>query len=282
MATRTVTLDKRQTGGALQFLWGTGITIATFVAYICGLFRALLYDAAGSRGNFIATASLLDPFRRQVGYNNQVLFSFLEHVVYSAGFQSVSALRVLPVTCAALTVGVLAGMTARWFGYLSSTVAVAVLALNPEFATQGRDVRGYSLVALMGLLSTLCLLRWLRGSAPRWIPYAYVATLVVAIGTNLFALGIVVVQVAVLLARREFTRPPRCCSLLCGRLRSPTYHSPHPHHAGVRPTRWEEAIPRPLSDSGSQDRTRRGTGHRVHGCRSLCSDSGAHRPPVGS
>ena len=31
-------------------------------------------------------------------------------------------------------------MTARWFGYLSSTVAVAVLALNPEFATQGRDV----------------------------------------------------------------------------------------------------------------------------------------------
>ncbi len=166
---------------------------------ISGTLRALLYDAAGSRGNFIATASLLDPFRRQVGYNNQVLFSFLEHVVYSAGFQSVSALRVLPVTCAALTVGVLAGMTARWFGYLSSTVAVAVLALNPEFATQGRDVRGYSLIALMGLLSTLCLVRWLRG-APRWIPYAYVATLVVAIGTNLFALGIVVVQVAVLLA----------------------------------------------------------------------------------
>ena len=171
-----------------------------------GLFALLSYDAAGSRGNFIATASLLDPFRRQVGYNNQVLFSFLEHVVYSAGYQSVSVLRVLPVTCAALTVGVLSGMTARWFGYLSSTVAVAVLALNPEFAAQGRDVRGYSLVALMGLLSTLCLVRWLRNSAPRWIPYAYVATLVVAIGTNLFALGIVVVQVAVLLARREFTR----------------------------------------------------------------------------
>ena len=220
MATRTVTLEERQTGGALQFLWGAGVTIATFVAYIWDPSRALSYDASGSRGNFIATASLLDPFRRQVGYNNQVLFSFLEHVVYSAGFQSVSVLRVLPVTCAALTVGVMAGMTARWFGYLSSTVAVAVLALNPEFAAQGRDVRGYSLVALMAVLSTLCLIRWLRG-APRWIPYAYVATLVLAIGTNLFALGIVVVQVAVLLARREFTRPrvvAACSAVVLGLL----------------------------------------------------------------
>src|SRR4051794_15081168 len=91
--------------------------LATAVAYLPGSGRTLDYDGAVTVGSFVATPSLLDPFRRQAVFNNHPLFSFLEPLVSSAtGSRSELLLRLLPIGFGAATVGVLAWALARRFG----------------------------------------------------------------------------------------------------------------------------------------------------------------------
>ena len=57
-------------------------------------------------------------------------------------------MRVLPVVCAAATVGILTGWSAKRWGTAAALVAGSVLAANPLFALVSRNVRGYSLMVL--------------------------------------------------------------------------------------------------------------------------------------
>src|SRR5207245_9733935 len=61
---------------------GVGAGLATIACYAPGIGRPYGWDASNTVGSFVATSSLLDPFRRQVRFNNQVLFSAMEHVAY--------------------------------------------------------------------------------------------------------------------------------------------------------------------------------------------------------
>src|SRR2546429_6711180 len=73
---------------------GAVLGTVTFAVYLLGSGRNYDYDSSETVGMFVATRSLLDPFRRQDVFNNHPLLSFVDHLVYSAGLQGPTALRV--------------------------------------------------------------------------------------------------------------------------------------------------------------------------------------------
>ena len=102
------------------------VTVAVAGLYSIGLGRAWGLDAAVTVHNFIVTPSLFDPFRRQLVYNNHVLFSFVDHLVYSlTGSADERVLRVVPILASALSAGVLADAVARRAGALAAFAAAA-------------------------------------------------------------------------------------------------------------------------------------------------------------
>jgi hypothetical protein len=178
----------------------------TCAVYLVGSGRTYDYDSSETVGAFIATPSLLDPFRRQIVYNNHPLFSFLDHLVYSAGARSALDLRILPILFGGAVVALVAGSCARRWGPLAAAAAGLVLAANPTFAELSRSVRGYSLLCLAAIGSTLLLERLLT-SPHRWLSAAYVATVAAGIATHAYMLLVVLVQVVLVLTRsRSLTR----------------------------------------------------------------------------
>lgn len=181
------------------------VFVVTAVFYAQGSGRAYDYDSSESVGSFIATGSLLDPFRRQLQFNNHPFFSFLDHLVYSAGGHSATALRAAPIGFGALTVGIVAYCASRRWGLTAGVAAAAVLAANPMFAELSRSVRGYSLLALCAVVSTLLLVR-LLDEPGRGLTVVYELVVAVAVATHLYALLLVVGHVAIVVARRGFGR----------------------------------------------------------------------------
>ena len=103
-------------------LLGIGAGLATAAAYLIGSGRALDYDGSVTVANFVRTPSLLDPFRRQVVFNNHPAFSFIEHIVYSVtGSTNGWVLRLVPIGAAAACVGLL--------------VAVGAVSLKPRYSS---------------------------------------------------------------------------------------------------------------------------------------------------
>lgn len=180
-----------------------GITagLVTAAAYLPGSGRAFDYDGSVTVARFVRTGSLLDPFRRQVVFNNHPAFSFLEHVVYSVtGSTSSWAMRVLPIAAAAGCVGLLVGVVAGRLGPRIGVSAGALLATNPVFVATGREVRGYSLVCLCGLASTVLLLA-LERSSSRARSAGYVAMSALGLATHLYMALVLLGHVAWLRAR---------------------------------------------------------------------------------
>ena len=122
---------------------GTG----AWVFYWIGSSRAFSYDGAVSVKNFIATPSVFDAFRKHVVFNNHPLLSFLEHLVFDAtGSRSEMVIRVLPVTFAAATIGLTLWLLCRPFGMRAVCAGTLLLAVNPVFLGNAREVRGYRLL----------------------------------------------------------------------------------------------------------------------------------------
>ncbi len=177
----------------------------TFALYVVGAGRSYDYDSSWTVGTFVATPSLLDPLRRQQGFNNHPLFSLLEHVVYSGGGRSEAAMRVLPAVFAAATVVLLVLWAGRRFGLFAGGSAGLLVAANPLFADEARAVRGYSLLCLCALASTLLLVRLLeRDEAGGGV--AYLLAVAAGIATHLYMLVVVVARIAAVLAARRLSR----------------------------------------------------------------------------
>lgn len=188
---------------------GVAACITTLV-YLIGSTRAFGYDSAVTVFNFVATPSLLDPFQRQVVFNNHPLFSFAEHLIYGlTGSQAEILMRLLPITAAAVAVGILTAVVARAHTVLSGLTAGLILATNPAFVAVARDARGYSLVVLMVTCACITLTRMQGPSvSPRataWWGRAYLVTMAVAIGTHLFAIIALPAQVGYLAGRRRLS-----------------------------------------------------------------------------
>jgi hypothetical protein len=193
--------------------WALGglISVATTVVYMIGSSRAISdVDSSVTVAAFIKTHSIFDPLRRTVTApgmrnNNHPLFSLLDHAVWSSGFHSEAALRVVPIVCAALAVGLLVVECSRRFGLLSGACAGLVLAANPLFAFLSREMRGYSLITLAAVASTILLSRIVTSEHPRrWQEILYVVALAAGIATHLWFALVFVIHLAIVLARRQF------------------------------------------------------------------------------
>jgi hypothetical protein len=180
-------------------LAGAGGAAATAAFYAVGSSRAFSWDASNTVANFVATPSLLDPFSRQASFNNHVLFSALDHLVYTAtGSQDERLLRALPIAVAAGVVGLLCWALTRRLGILAGVAAGAVVAANPLSIHDFREVRGYSLLVLCALVSTVLLWRLLQEPAsPGRLVVAYCIVVALGVATHLLMLGVLFVHVAV-------------------------------------------------------------------------------------
>jgi 4-amino-4-deoxy-L-arabinose transferase-like glycosyltransferase len=193
---------------------GAALGIATTAAYLIGSGRSFGYDAAATFGNFVATPNLIDAFAvhsampsmplKSIASNDHVFLSLISHVIYSlTGSRSEVVYRLVPALAAGGTVGVSATVLARRFGLLAGACAGLFIATNPTFVENSRDLRGYSLAALLALLATLLLIsrNWSGG---RLISYAVLLGL--AIATHVFVIVVLaghVVWIAMRTSRQD-------------------------------------------------------------------------------
>lgn len=175
---------------------------STVLLYAVGWGRAFGYDASRTVGGFVTVPRLSDTVSRQDSFNNHPLFSLVEHLIYvAAGSSDERILRAFPIACGGLTVALVTYAVATRFTLPAGAVAGATLAVNSMAVRQFREVRGYSLVTLAAVVATLALFRRMRGPS-FGVTTLYVIAVAVAVATHLFALGVVVVHVAIVLGSR--------------------------------------------------------------------------------
>ncbi|HEX3509083.1 MAG TPA: hypothetical protein VHW94_11895 [Candidatus Dormibacteraeota bacterium] len=190
---------------------GVVLGVATTAAYLIGSNRSFGYDAAATFANFVATSSLWDAFAvrpviptvalKSVASNDHVLLSLVSHLIYSAtGSRSEIVYRLLPALAAGGTVGTMAAVLSRKFGLLAGVSASLYIATLPLFVDNGRDLRGYSLAALLSVFGSLVLAAE-RPIPARRIVYALVIGL--AISAQLFAGAVLIAHVTWMASRRD-------------------------------------------------------------------------------
>jgi Dolichyl-phosphate-mannose-protein mannosyltransferase len=196
---------------------GAALGIATTAAYLIGSGRSFGYDAAATFGNFVATPNVIDAFAvhsampsmplKSIASNDHVFLSLISNVIYSlTGSRSEMVYRLVPALAAGGTVGVSAAVLARRFGLLAGACAGLFIATNPMFVENSRDLRGYSLAALLALLATLVLVNSLspkgRGLG-RGAGVGYALLLGLAIATHVFAIVVLAVHVIWIAMRKS-------------------------------------------------------------------------------
>lgn len=195
-------------GADTPVAWAVALALfgGTLAAYLVGAGRSYGYDESVTVGAFVKVPALLDPFRRQIVFNNHPLFSFLEHLVWSAGGTTEAWLRVLPASFGAGTVGLSAWWLARRLGVRAAVFGGVLVAANPHFAELSRQVRGYSMLAFCAAVTTLLTLRLPAGDDRRWPGVTYVLCSAAGLAVH-FYMGIVIAaQIAYVAARGEVSR----------------------------------------------------------------------------
>jgi hypothetical protein len=183
---------------------GVAATGCSLLFLVAGAGRGFDLDSSITAHMFVTTPSLLDPFQRAFVFNNHVLFSFLDHVVFSVtGSRSGTVLRALPIAIAASAVGVFAAVLTRRFGTLAGLAGAALLTTNPLFADIGTQLRGYGLVVLCAIVTTALLGDALAtGSMSTGARVAYALFSAVGVATHLYMLLVVLVHVVASLSNR--------------------------------------------------------------------------------
>src|SRR5712692_1576317 len=175
---------------------GIVLGAATTAAYLIGSGRSFGYDAAATFANFVATPNLVDAFAvhaalpsillKSIASNDHVFLSLISHAIYSlTGSRSEAIYRLVPALAAGGTVGVSAAVLSRRFGLIAGACAGLFIATDPLFVDNSRDLRGYSLAALLTLLSTVVLS--ISPPRPRRRLILYAILLGLAIATHVFA-----------------------------------------------------------------------------------------------
>jgi len=185
--------------------------VATLVAYLPGLGRSLDFDSAETVGLFVKSGPPWAAFQRQAVFNNHPMFSFLEQLVrVVTGRTDAATMRLLPIACAAVAVGVLAWFVARRHGLPAGLTAGLVLAANPTFAGLSRSVRGYSLLTLCAVVSTV-LVAGDRPGRSRWYDVGYVLVAGMGLATHLYMVPVVAAHFGAVIARRRLDDRWRQC-----------------------------------------------------------------------
>src|SRR6266849_6083552 len=191
---------------------GIVLGAATTAAYLIGSGRSFGYDAAATFANFVATPNLVDAFAvhaalpsillKSIASNAHVFLSLISHAIYSlTGSRSEMVYRLVPALAAGGTVGVSAAVLSRRFGLIAGACAGLFIATDPLFVDNSRDLRGYSLAALLAVLATVVLS--ISPPRPRRRLILYAILLGLAIATHVFAIVVLLGHVVWIVMRRS-------------------------------------------------------------------------------
>ena len=179
--------------------------LTAVAVYSTHLFQPFDPDGSTTVGWFIHYPGILRVFTTNLAYNNHLLFSFLEKLIYEASGenQGEAILRILPIAASGASVGLLTAAITRYWGALRGIAAGLLLATNVLFVAQASNVvRGYSMIVFFAIASTLVLVRMTRVETPtRGDTIAYVLLVVAGIVTHVFMLPLVILQAGYVLAR---------------------------------------------------------------------------------
>ena len=192
---------------------GIFLGVATGAAYLIGSGRSFGYDAAATFANYVATPNLADAFAvhsvlpsiqlKYIASNDHVFLSLVSHVIYSVtGSRSEVVYRMVPALAAGGTVGVSTAVLAKRFGLVAGACAGIFIATNPLFVESSRDLRGYSLAALLALLATISLSPQGRGLG-RGARVLYAVLMGLAIATHVFAIVVLLAHVVWIAMRKS-------------------------------------------------------------------------------
>jgi hypothetical protein len=151
-----------------------------------GIGRSFGYDEGYTYFYFINGGSVRTALTTQVVFNNHPTFSATQAIAWRLGLVGESAQRLGPVLCAAATVGLIVWYTARRCGVVGGLGAGVVLALNPIYLDQVRQLRGYSLATLGVVVAGLALQRSWFDHRHRWL-VIQAAAMVVAVTTHAYS-----------------------------------------------------------------------------------------------
>jgi mannosyltransferase len=192
---------------------GMVLGLATAAAYLIGSARSFGYDAAATFANYVATPNLVDAFAvhsvlpsiqlKYIASNDHVFLSLVSHVIYSlTGSRSEVVYRLVPALAAGGTVGVSTAVLAKRFGLVAGACAGIFIATDPLFVENSRDLRGYSLAALLAVLATITLSPKGRGQG-RGVLVAYAVLMGLAIATHVFAIVVLLAHIVWIALRKS-------------------------------------------------------------------------------
>ncbi len=175
--------------------------------YLMGSGRSYVYDESVTIGFFV-DAGWLEPFTSQRVANNHPLFSFLSQLVWRAGGTTETWMRLLPAAFAAASVTTIAWWGTKRYGVRSGLIAALVLGANPLFVHYARLARGYSLLLLCALASSILLQRLVEDSGEagrRSRELAYVTFAAAGLATHLYMLLVLAAHLGLVLARSQWS-----------------------------------------------------------------------------
>ena len=183
---------------------GCLVGICALLAYLPGLGRPFGWDESVTIRNFVATPSLLDPLRRQVEYNNHPLLSLIDHLLYSStGSTSEVLMRLAPLLAVVVAVGLFTTECTAWLGLVPGVTGGVLFAANPLVAEAARTSRGYGLVVLFTVVSSIQLIRLVRSEEQaRWRSAVYVVAVALGVAAHLYMVLVVGAHVGYVVASR--------------------------------------------------------------------------------
>lgn len=125
--------------------------------------RSYDYDESVTVGFFVEKSNLVDAVTSQIVFNNHPLLTALNWVVFHLGGTTETWQRLPSALAGAACVAVVGLWTRRRFGTAPCVVAMSTLVAFPLLLELSRQARGYSLLALIALSSTILLVDDPRG-----------------------------------------------------------------------------------------------------------------------
>jgi hypothetical protein len=176
--------------------------IGMFVLGSIRIGRSFGYDEGYTYHFFINGGSVRRALTTQIVFNNHPTFSAVQALAWRLGLVGETAQRLGPVVCAALTVGLVVWRTTQRCGVHGGLAAGVVLALNPMYLDQARQLRGYALATLGVVVVSLAVERSCADHRRRWLIVQGIA-MVVAVTTHAYsAVPVLMIAAATLGAGR--------------------------------------------------------------------------------
>ena len=176
--------------------------VATLLLGLIRIGRAFGYDEGFTYYYFIRGGSVRRALTTQIVFNNHPMFSAIQAVAWRLGLVSEQAQRLGPALCGAIAVGLVAWFVARHVGAVAGVAAGVVLALNPIFLDQFRQLRGYALATAAVVAAGAALWRSWDDHRLRWL-IIQGALMVIAVTTHAYsALTLLMLAAASIALRR--------------------------------------------------------------------------------